>query len=93
MLEQAGVGGYMYKDALFQDVHLTSVPRNLDEALEYFRWVAETFDTNVKHIAYRAPDETEYKILPYVYDYSADEEDFIKSWEEEYGVTAQSQVN
>lgn len=62
--------GYEYYSGRFEPIHMTSVPMNDEEALDYFRIVDAmqfTEDVRVQYIYKRAWGENEYKMMPYQY--------------------------
>ena len=62
--------GYAYLDSSFREIFRTSVPRNTDEALDYFTKVAGWFygENRPKYIAIREHDQAKLRILPFEYD-------------------------
>ena len=62
--------GYEYYTAKFEPLHMTSVPCNDEEALDYFRIVAAmqfSEEVRVVYVFKRAWGENEYKMMPYQY--------------------------
>jgi hypothetical protein len=60
--------GYEYYSDRFEPVHMTSVPMDDEEALDYFRIIDAirfTEDIRVQYVYKRAWGESEYKMMPY----------------------------
>lgn len=70
---------FRYLSATLEEVHVTSVPYNLDEALDYFTlvlsWARGRTRWIPKYIQSRpaGTSESEYKMLPFEYHHETDE--------------------